>query len=526
MKNKKETILLVILLIIQTIIYVYVASNKPYLHIDEGYSFGLTNYDQVEIMDNADFFDTWHTKDYFEDYLAVQEGEKWDFTPVYENQKNDVHPPLYYLLLRIFMEFTSGHYTPWPGFILNIIIYAFVTIFMYLILKELFKNDDSANIKSMILAFISSITLASISNVIYIRMYALLTLEVLITTFLHIKLLKSDKINAKILILIGVSVLAGVLTHYYYLLYLAPLYLVFLIKYIKQKQYKKLLYYTLTLIIAGVVSLVIFPYSIQHMFFSYRGQGVMDNLHDSTQILTNLGQQIATLNYYTFNKLTLVIILLIIGIWICNKIRKKANFKLDREKKDILVMISIPTIFYFLITSIASPWRVLRYMVAVSGLIFILVIYCLYKQLKNGFSSKVTNIVITMIFCSILISPFVLKLEPELLYADRKEFVQEISGELKNIPTIYLFDSSQNRLFDDILVFSMVDNSYIAKDIEYTEENIQKIFENKALSNGVIILLDQGEKTDEIINTVKNALDLEDSRYLQRLTSCDVYYVY
>ena len=526
MRNKKEIILLVILLIIQTIIYVYVASNKPYLHIDEGYSFGLTNYDQVEIMDNEDFFDTWHSKEYFEDYLAVQEDEKWDFTPVYENQKNDVHPPLYYLLLRICMEFTSGHYTPWPGFILNIIIYAFVTIFMYLILKELFKNDDSANIKAMVLAFIASITLASISNVIYIRMYALLTLEVLITTFLHIKLLKSDKINAKILIFIGISVLAGVLTHYYYLLYLAPLYLVFLIKYIKQKQYKKILYYTLILIIAGIVSLLIFPYSIQHMFFSYRGQGVMDNFHDSSQILTNLGQQIATLNYYTFNKLTLPIILLIIGVWSCNKIRKKANFKLDREKKEILIMFSIPTLFYFLITSVASPWRVLRYMVAVSGLIFILAIYCLYKQLKNGFSNKVTNIVITMTFCAILISPFVLKLEPELLYADRKEFVQEISGELKNVPTIYLFDSSQNRLFDDILVFSMVDNSYMAKDIEYTEENIQKIFENKALSNGVIILLNQGEKTDEIIKTVKSALNLEDSKHLQKLTSCDVYYVY
>ena len=104
--------------------------------------------------------------------------------------------------------------------------------------------------------------------------------------------------------------------------------------------------------------------------------------------------------------------------------------------------------------------------------------------------------------------------------------MQEISGELKNVPTIYLFDSSQNRLFDDILVFSMVDNSYIAKDIEYTEENIKKIFADKDVSNGVIILLDQGDKTDGIINTVKNALNLEDSRYLQRLTSCDVYYVY
>ena len=252
----------------------------------------------------------------------------------------------------------------------------------------------------------------------------------------------------------------------------------------------------------------------------------MDNLHDSNQILTNLGQQINTLNYYTFNKLTLVIAILIIGIWLCNKIRKKANFKLEKNKKEILLMISIPTIFFFLITSIASPWRVLRYMVAVSGLIFVLAIYWLYKELKNGFSNKVTNIVITIVFCAILISPFVLKLEPELLYADRKDFVQEISGELKNVPTIYLFDSSQNRLFDDILVFSMVDNSYIAKDIEYTEENIKKIFADKDVSNGVIILLDQGDKTDGIINTVKNALNLEDSRYLQRLTSCDVYYVY
>ena len=189
-------------------------------------------------------------------------------------------------------------------------------------------------------------------------------------------------------------------------------------------------------------------------------------------------------------------------------------------------MISIPTIFFFLITSIASPWRVLRYMVAVSGLIFVLAIYWLYKELKNGFSNKVTNIVITIVLGAILISPFVLKLEPELLYSDRKDFVQEISGELKNVPTIYLFDSSQNRLFDDILVFSMVDNSYIAKDIEYTEENIKKLFAYKDVSNGVIILLDQGDKTDGIINTVKNALNLEDSRYLQRLTSCDVYYVY
>ena len=60
--------------------------------------------------------------------------------------------------------------------------------------------------------------MASLTNVIYIRMYALSTLNILITTFLHMKLLDSEKINPKLLVAIGVSALIGSLTHYYYLL--------------------------------------------------------------------------------------------------------------------------------------------------------------------------------------------------------------------------------------------------------------------------------------------------------------------
>ena len=57
MKNKRtEVFIIIIILIIQTIIYVCVGMQKSYLHIDEAYSFGLTNYDKIEIQDNADFF--------------------------------------------------------------------------------------------------------------------------------------------------------------------------------------------------------------------------------------------------------------------------------------------------------------------------------------------------------------------------------------------------------------------------------------------------------------------------------------
>ena len=106
MKNRRnEILMMLVFIIIQTIIYVCVGLNKSYLHIDEAYSYGLANYERVEIQDNEDFFNNWHKKEYYKDYLSVQEDEVGDYTPVYENQKNDVHPPLYYLILRIAMGF-------------------------------------------------------------------------------------------------------------------------------------------------------------------------------------------------------------------------------------------------------------------------------------------------------------------------------------------------------------------------------------------------------------------------------------
>lgn len=525
MKNRKEVVTLIFCLIIQTIIYVYVGMNKSYIHIDEAYSFGLTNYERVEIQDNLDFYNTWHNKDYYKDYLSIQEDEIGKYTPVFENQKNDVHPPFYYLLLRFAMEFTMGYFTKWSGIVLNIIIYALVTTFMYLILKKLLKSDKNSNTKALILTFMSSITLASISNVVYIRMYALLTLEILITIFLHIKLLEQKEINSKLLVGIGVSVLIGILTHYYYLIYLAVLYLIFLIKYIKEKKLKNLLYYTLTMFISGILSLIIFPYSINHMFFGYRGQGVISNFENISEIIPNITEQIRNLNYYGFNKLMFVILIITIILFIYNKIRKKDVIKISKEKKDILKIIFIPAIIFFIISSIASPWRVLRYFVSVCGLIFVSLIYFLYRQLQIACSESLCNILMYIIFSMIIISPYVLHLEPELLYLDRGDIVEELSGEL-NLPTLYLYNSQSGGFLNDILLFSMIDESYIAKDIKCTEENIQKIFENKDISNGIILFINEGQDNEKLVNTVESSLKFKNSNYIKKLTICDVYYIY
>ena len=579
-KNKnREIVIVAIVLIIQTIVFIISGINKSYIHMDEAYSFGLANYNKIEIQENEDFYNIWHSKEYYEDYLTVNENERNNFLPVYENQKNDVHPPLYYLLLRIAMEFYIDSYSKWSGIILNIIIYVFITIFMYLIIKKLLEGNDEYKEKSAILALISSLTLSSITNVIYIRMYALSTLNIVITTYLHLKLLDKKENNYKLLLAIGIFALAGSLTHYYYLFYLAILFIMFVIKYLKEKKYKELVKYIGTIALAGIISLIIFPYSIQHMFFGYRGQGVISNFTNISNFIISICEYIFITNVYAFNNTLFILLIFIFGVLIYKKAKKIKII----EKNKYVKYIIFPTFFYAILVAIASPFIELRYMMPVCNLIFVLVLYTVIALLKNITKEKLLNKIIIVVYFLILIMPFVsnkiinlamgekfrseqetsysskteiaqklrsetnlpidiisnfanvsiedillyikdFQLEPEVMYSNKHDILKIIKDN-SNLPALYIFDSNHNRFLDDILLFSNINESYIAKDIECNEKEIQEIMSYKDISQGVLIFINDGQENDEILNVIKNGLNLENIKYLERLNACDVYLV-
>ena len=580
MKIKEKTII-VIILIIQAIIFVIAGINKSYIHMDEAYSLGLTNYNKVEIQQNEDFYNTWHNKEYYEDYLSVNDNEKNNFLPVYENQKNDVHPPLYYLFLRIAMQFNIGSFSKWPGIILNIIIYLFITIFMYLILRKLFAKSENSQIKSAFLALISSLTLASINNAIYIRMYALSSLNILITTYLHLKLAEKKGNNYKLLVAIGISALVGSLTHYYYLFYLAMLFIMFVIKYLKEKEYKELAKYIITMIIAGILSLIIFPYSIKHMFFGYRGKGAINSLLNISEFFIKICQYILIINVYAFNNILFILVVFILGIIIYKKIKK---IKLI-EKNKYIKYILYPTIFYFLLVAMSAPWIELRYMMPICSIIFILIMYLLIMLLKNIVKEKTLNIIVILIALLMFIMPFIsnqiidisvgkkfkyeqenaysskqeiveklksesnipinifskftdasiddtllfiknFRIEPEVLYSNKHKITEMIEKEYKNLPTLYLFNSNNNRFLDDILLFAKINKSYIAKDIECNSQNIKQIMKDKDKSHGILVFINDGQEKDEKIEIIKETFGFEQTTYLQRLNACDLYYIH
>ena len=78
----------------------------------------------------------------------------------------------------------------------------------------------------------------------------------------------------------------------------------------------------------------------------------------------------------------------------------------------------------------------------------------------------------------------------------------------------------------DILLFTIIDETYIARDIKCTEDNIQEIFNGKDLSEGIFLLINDRQNDEKIIKTVQEALGFCNSQNLNRLWCSNIYYIY
>ena len=483
--RKKTTIILIIIILVQILIRIYFGYQKQYFHMDEMYSYGLMNYNKLNIADNEDFLNKWHNKEYFEDYLEVNNNEIYNIKPVYENQKNDVHPPLYYLLLRISATFTINKFTKWTGILLNITIFIISSIMVYLISKELFKNK----IYAVLTTLINGLTLISLNSTLYIRMYELCNLNILIITFLHMKIYNKEKIRPINIFLISTFMIFGGLTHYYFFIYAFVLYLIYTVKCIKQKNYKNLMIYNIGIFISSVIYILIFPYAISHIFFSYRGVTV------EVDVIKNIVGYCKKINQEFFNGL-LPFIIILTGIIAIKP--KKSDIKMNGE----MVLLVTPIL--------KAPYIETRYIIPIYSSMIIAIVYCLREFVRKRASCKHTLFIISIIFFTIIYNPFVKNTKIEYIYSQYNNIAKKIAE--KNLPIIYVFNTKENRILDDLYLFTLVDKSIII-DVE----NYDKI--EKTESN-FILICNNGVNEEKIKSTINGKIE-----YVQRMNACNIYEV-
>lgn len=463
--------------------------------MDEAYSYGLMNYDKLNIADNEDFYNKWHNSNYFKDYLEVNSNEIWNLKPVYENQKNDVHPPLYYLLLRIFAIFSINNFSKWTGIILNITIFIISSIFVYLISNKLFKN----RIYSLLVCAINGATLISLESSIYIRMYELCNLNILIITYLHLKIFDKKELDLKSLLPITIFLIIGGLTHYYYFIYVLAIYIMFIYRYIKTKNYKNLIKYNVSVISAAIIYLLIFPYAINHILFGYRGIN-----KKNASFVKNMAIYLYILSKGITNNL--ILIMSIVVYFICRK-KEKNNIK---KNKKIRLLI-IPTLLYFIIVAKNSPYTEIRYIIPIYSVSTICLIYILKTYLRRVWDNKSTLFILGMIFIIILYSPKITGQKLEFTYEKYNNIAKTIKE--KNQPIIYVFNNHNNRFLDDIYLFTLVDKSII---IDYDKLDEYKSILNE--NNEFILIYNEGIGIEKI----KSYIPEYKSEYIQKMNACDI----
>lgn len=481
----------------QVITRIYIGSQKQYFHMDESYSYGLMNYDKLNIADNEDFYQQWHTSAYYKDYLVVNEEELWNLKPVYENQKNDVHPPFYYLLLRIGAMFSVNHFSKWTGIILNIVIFIISSIFVYLIANQLFKN----RIYSLLVCVVNGFTLLSLESSIYIRMYELSNLNILIITYLHLKIRKEEQLNFKKLCPMTIALVIGGLTHYYYFIYAFIIYLLFTYQLIRTKNYKNLIRYQAAVLVAAIIYLLIFPYAIEHILFSYRGVG---NVKESEGFIQDIGTYLFILSKEMTNHFIGIIIVV---VYLLCKNKKKNHIPI---KKEILLVI-LPTIVYFILVAKNSPYTEMRYIIPIYSVTTISLIYLIKTYLRKFWDNKSTLFLLEMIFIVMLYSPKMTGQKLEFTYEKYHDVVTTVKE--NNIPIIYVFNKHHNRFLDDIYLFTLVDTSIIL-DYEALEENKEILKEKEEF------FLMYNEGTD--IDKIKSYLPEYREDYIQKMNACDI----
>ena len=313
----------------------------------------------------------------------------------------------------------------------------------------------------------------------------------------RVSLYNKEKIRPINIFLISTFMIFGGLTHYYFFIYAFVLYLIYTVKCIKQKNYKNLMIYNIGIFISSVIYILIFPYAISHIFFGYRGVTV------EVDIIKNIVGYCKKINKEFFNGL-LPFIIILTGIIAIKP--KKSDIKMNGE----MVLLVTPILIYLLTIVLKAPYIETRYIIPIYSSMIIAIAYCLREFVRKRASCKHTLFIISIIFFTIIYSPFVKNTKIEYIYSQYNNIAEKIAE--KNLPIIYVFNTKENRILDDLYLFTLVDKSIII-DVE----NYDKI--EKTESN-FILICNNGVNEEKIKSTINGKIE-----YVQRMNACNIYEV-
>lgn len=271
-KSRKIIRIMTAFLLLQTCLSALICSGKQGFHMDEYFTFCLSNNETGAV--NPTEIGKIYDSDYFTDYLAVEPGQQFSYRQVWVNQKNDVHPPLYYVFIHTLSSLFPGKFLPWLGLGFNIFLSLLITLCLYLLCRAL-GNSESL---SLTISFGTVLLAGMLECVLFIRMYELAMLFVLLHSLLHVKNYETaQKYFYPLLFFCSV---AGALTHYYVILFMFFTGIYYGLHLLSHRKIRPLFLYCATMAGAGIFTYILFPGILVHLFSTNRGMESISNVQN------------------------------------------------------------------------------------------------------------------------------------------------------------------------------------------------------------------------------------------------------
>lgn len=484
---------------------ILVIANKENYHVDELWSYGLSN-NIGSITMSIESGKTYKPASApYDDFLTVSADQGLNIANVWENQKNDVHPPLYYLLIHIISFICAGGgFSKWIAGGINII-FALLTLHIYRKIVWILSKSSQNVLLFATLAFVLSTgVLAAIS---FFRMYIIAMFWITSFTYILLKKLdKPEKDSCNFYFLeFGIAVL-GALTHYYCIIYIVLISITFCIIQIIGKQFKSIAKYVLTGLGSGLTAYIIFPAMIDHMFRGGRGLEAINNLSNGmSEFVQRLMQYSSLLNREFFAGLLgyMLLFTLLVFVFINSEkyLLKCEGIPFDTTAKQIvikeLLLIFIPCLAYFIFVAKSAPYITTRYMVPIYAVLFSAVFTIIGVYFEHVILEKRKVSIIICLFLSIFIINSWKNQPWEILYKESNDLI-EWSNAHSDLDCLYINDIHTYKIQSSFLEVRNYNS------VTFLQGNqLDMLTDLEIASQDQMVVLIIPENRDEILQNIK-----------------------
>ena len=518
-------------------------SKKQNFDIDETLTYGLSNNSfQLDVKE----FEEYTGNEILLKYAAVKDDNRFDIKNVFFNQSMDTHPPLYYLLVNFVCSLFPNTFSMWYGLVINLIF----LIIIFFEMRYLFSLITEDKIYATILSYIPLISYGFINMYTFTRMYVMLSATSMAFVILIIKKIKEEcsvenikeKSDNKFLLNFLFICVLGILTQYHFLFVAAFYSLFFAFYLIKTKNYKLLVKTFIVGVLSLVISYMIFPQMINHMF---SGKG-LHSINSDTNQFTTIELFITFVSsiysaFMSYGGILYIIILLLLSVSLyvkrqkilkdSSKISDTKSNKFNLTPSNIYLLYFASFVFYFVMIIATIKYDFGRYFYNIYPIIVILIYAPIYMILKK-INTKFTFIVIILAFVMSLTTkidraPTALHLQDELF----KNYLYEN----RDVKTILLYRSVDEKgntnsqatskwqlsdtmyLFKDLKNLTYVDIGTLYSNIDGGVKNKIRDIENKTIEgyNDIFLVIFTKENDSIYINEImaKNDVNMADRVY-------------